>query len=279
MNRTANKMIRTFREEGAASLVRKIALLARTKKTRLIDDRYWALRGGTRELTIGPTSARFDASPVYGGDAIRWMYLNERQFARALFTELNSDDIFFDVGANVGFFSCFAANRLSDGTVFAFEPFPPNVGQLRRNLRYNDHENAEVEPVALSDATGTAQFTALDEGGVGGQTPSFSSGSDGFSVKKYAADDLIDECVPAPSVVKIDVEGAEAQVIKGMREGLLNDRCRMLMCEIHLQQEGRPSANDYGQKPEDVLDTIRELGFSVSKRHRRGNEVHLVAEK
>jgi hypothetical protein len=51
------------------------------------------------------------------------------------------------------------------------------------------------------------------------------------------------------------------------------------LCEIHLPQEGRPSIRDYGWNVDDVCEMIRELGFVVSNRYRRGNEVHLLAEK
>jgi FkbM family methyltransferase len=218
MTGLVDEAIRTLREEAPISLLRKVLRLVRTKKVRAIDDRYWDWQGGVQELTIGSASARFDAHSAAGGDAIRWLYLNEREMVRQLVTKLNPKDVFFDVGANVGFFSCFAANQIFDGHVIAFEPFPPNLEQLRRNLRRNDHENVDIKPVALSDSTGKTQLTAPDDGEVGGQTPSLVSENGKFTVEQYTADDLIREGLPIPSVVKINVEGAEPKVIRGMYE-------------------------------------------------------------
>jgi len=56
----------------------------------------------------------------------------ESELLSDLIDTLEPDDVFWDVGANIGVFSCFAAQKLIDGSVIAFEPFPPNVQQLEK---------------------------------------------------------------------------------------------------------------------------------------------------
>lgn len=267
---------RTFDEEGVVSLSRKAIRLARTKKLKYIDNNYWDWKGGTQELEIGGRSAQFEASTDSGGGIIRWLYLNERQMASEILEELNKDDVFFDVGANIGFFSCFATNYLSDGLVVAFEPHPPNVEQLQKNLSYNHDENARVQEVALSDTNGEIQFTNTN--GLS-QTAAFSSNADAPTVKQIKGDDLVCHSLPIPSVVKIDVEGAEPRVINGLEETLSKPECRVVFCEVHLPRENRPSIRDHGYELEDVFETIEECGFSITTKEKRGDEIHLKAQK
>jgi len=101
-------------------------------------------------------------------------------------------------------------------------------------------------------------------------------------VQAIPGDQLVDDgSIPLPSVVKIDVEGAEPLVIDGMKKSLNNSSCRILYLEIHLPKEsgGRPSVEDYGESKESMLEKILALGFEIVYNERRGNEVHIKAKK
>jgi FkbM family methyltransferase len=128
-------------------------------------------------------------------------------------------DVVYDLGANVGFYTLLAA-RLAGPTarVVAFEPVPRNLGYLRRHIALNQCENVTVVAAAVSDRSGTARFRdgpahtvgtlARDGGGYDG------GGYDGggYDVEVVALDAYPG---PAPRVIKIDVEGAEADVLRG----------------------------------------------------------------
>lgn len=243
-------------------------------------DIYWNIKGGTQTLSIDEVSAEFDATTDRGGHKIRWMFDAEEQFLKDIINELDEDDIFFDIGANLGIFSCFAASVITQGHIVAFEPYPPNFHQLKQNISYNTNEsNYTTLEVALSDSNGIINFTSPD-GDPGNQTANISPTGDSIEVKEVTGDKLVDGgSIPAPTVVKLDVEGAEPRVIDGLEESLNNSSCRLFYCEIHLPTEYRPSAEDYGESVESILRKITELGFDIVYNETRGNEVHVKATK
>lgn len=238
-----------------------------------LKNRYWDFKGGTQTLAIGDLRADFDATTDRGGGTIRWMYDAEEQFLTDIINDLNEDDVFFDVGANLGIFSCFAASRITQGHIVAFEPYPPNVRQLKRNLSYNaDKSDYDILDVALSDSHGSISFTSPDDD-PGNQTANISPTDDSIEVEAITGDELVDGgSVPSPTVVKIDVEGAEPLVIDGLEKSLNKSSCRLLYCEIHLPTEYRPSAEDYGESQESILRKISELGFDIVYNETRGND-------
>lgn len=233
-------------------------------------------------MTIGGVQAEFDAETEYGGDIIRWTYQLEKDWLGDLLDELREGDVLFDVGGNIGFYACFAANSLNDGRVISFEPLPPNVKQLKRNLRHNDAEKCEVREIALSNDRDTVEFTVPASRDAGYATGTINPGDEGsgYEVETRRGDQMVNDGeLPQPSVVKIDVEGSEPLVLDGMRETLASPECRLLYCEIHLPKEGRPSIRDYDSSAEDVKDTIRELGFTIESITERTGELHVKASK
>jgi FkbM family methyltransferase len=270
-----------YRQEGMMVLLDEAQQFLRRKAIRYSSDVYWYLRGGTQELNIDNVTATFDATSPHGGDTIRWMYQSERTFLFDLVKELEPNDTLFDIGANIGIFSCFAVQTVSDGKTVAFEPYPPNVRQLQRNLSYNGSESEfTVIDAALSDSYGRSNFTAPNND-PGNQTATMEPDTDKIEVPTIPGDYLVSlGSVPSPSVVKIDVEGAEPLVIRGLEKSLSDRKCRTLYCEIHLPREGaRPSVEDYGESRESILDMISDLGFNIEYQEQRGAEVQVKATK
>ena len=105
--------------------------------------RYWRdhLAWDTRRPTDTNLGFSLYASGDYAGDEI---ITNEVRFLK---TMLSTARIFVDVGANIGFFSCFAAKRGLQ--VIAVEPHQLNLRLLYRNLRLNNLDRVEVFPIAL----------------------------------------------------------------------------------------------------------------------------------
>jgi FkbM family methyltransferase len=247
-----------------------------------LKNRYWDLKQGTQRLSIGNIQAEFDATTDRGGNRIRWLYDTEEQFLNDITNDLHDDDVFFDVGANIGIISCFAASCITQGHIVAFEPYPPNVPQLKRNLQYNaDESDYDILEVALSNSHGSINFTAPDDD-LGNGTGNISPTGDSIGVKSVTGDELVDGgSIPSPTVVKIDVEGAESLVIGGLEDSLNNSSCRILYCELHLPRDdgGRPSFEDYAESQESILRKISELGFDIVYSETRGSEVHVKAAK
>jgi FkbM family methyltransferase len=125
--------------------------------------------------------------------------------------------ICWDVGANVGFYTLLFAELVGEGgQVFAFEPAPRNVELLRRHVEMNRYQNVRIFPCALGDFEGEAAFDpGLDTsmGHMAARGP--------LKVSCSRADTLLAAgTVAAPDVIKIDVEGAEADVLRGARRAI-----------------------------------------------------------
>jgi FkbM family methyltransferase len=148
-------------------------------------------------------------------------------------------DVVWDVGANVGMFS-FASAGLAgaEGKVLAIEP-DPWLSQLLREssrLRENAGHSVEILSVALSEHTGLADLNIANRGRaanfLSGVRPSNQTGGVRDCVKVVCLTlDWLLENFQRPSVVKIDVEGAEAAVLRGARK-LLRDVRPKFLCEV-----------------------------------------------
>lgn len=125
--------------------------------------------------------------------------------------------VFCDIGAQAGFYTLLASRLVGEkGRVFAFEPAPGNIKNLRRHLEINWIENVTLFEAAVSDQPGEAWFDL----GVSSATGSLSD-SGSLCVPLVSLDNLLEEgqIVP-PNFLKIDVEGAELQVLQGARKTL-----------------------------------------------------------
>lgn len=146
-----------------------------------------------------------------------------------LLSLVDDDTVFVDVGANLGYFSLRVAQRLVRGKVLAFEPQPGLVDLMRRTLHLNGlRDQVEVHPVGLSDESGTLAMEIPVGHAGGAQIPTQLSRR--WNTLKYGEVQrqsvevrVFDELVPADfrcQLVKIDVEGYELSVLRGMRRTL-----------------------------------------------------------
>jgi FkbM family methyltransferase len=159
---------------------------------------------------------------------------------------------YYDVGANVGFFAVLAARLLNpQDSVICFEPVPENVSQINYNARLNNFSNVSVLGVALGRNERTESFYTSNEPTWGnlasvGRLPAENSGE--ITVTVRTLDSVRDaNRLPPPALIKIDVEGAEAEVLQGAASTIRN--CDpILVIELH-------GTND------PVSDLLEELGY------------------
>lgn len=146
-------------------------------------------------------------------------------------------DVFIDVGANLGYYTCLAAKN--GKRVIAFEPQQQNLRCLMRNLVANDiQEEVEVFPLALSDKPGLLTLY-----GASGPSASLIKGWAGYS-SKYSQQipvSTLDNVLGIRFIdhqlfIKIDVEGAEFQVLEGAHALLNRVKKPIWLLEICLQE-------------------------------------------
>jgi FkbM family methyltransferase len=120
--------------------------------------------------------------------------------------------VVYDVGANVGFYTLLASACVGPkGRVIAFEPLPENIALLKQHVRLNHCSNIEIHPCAISDQSGKLRFQC----GKSCETGRISDQGD-IEVAAVSLDEFIyTSGNPVPSVVKIDVEGAEVHALRG----------------------------------------------------------------
>jgi FkbM family methyltransferase len=142
----------------------------------------------------------------------------------------------YDLGASVGFHSVLAARLVGEsGFVYSFEPMSENVAQIEHNMRLNGTRHFAVQPVALWDSEGTAEFNvskARTHGTLASiGTPSNHSGV--RTVKLARLDGLVErEQLRPPDVMKIDIEGAETAALRGA-QATIDRHQPLLYIDIH----------------------------------------------
>jgi FkbM family methyltransferase len=149
---------------------------------------------------------------VGSGDHGYWLGSYELAFQNLFAGTVQTGDVVFDIGAHVGYYTMLAARRVGpNGHVYAFEPLPRNAAFLTRHILINDLDNVTLRQLAISDQVGSVHFG----GGISSSTGRITQDGE-LEVDAAALDNLLEsENITPPSVLKIDVEGAEAAVLKG----------------------------------------------------------------
>jgi FkbM family methyltransferase len=157
---------------------------------------------------------------------------HEIQVQQALVRSLCAGDHVWDVGANIGYVALVAARIVGPhGHVVAIEPDAGCAAAIRANAALNGLDAIEVLDVAASDRSGAADLLVVRDRL---WTRLASVGDHALcerrvAVRTVALDD-VDR--PPPAVVKIDVEGAELDVVAGMTR-LLREARPLVICEMH----------------------------------------------
>jgi FkbM family methyltransferase len=128
------------------------------------------------------------------------------------------DPVFYDIGANVGYFSVTVSRLFPHSVIYAFEPMPEHLQTLQDHLQLNAIGNVLIEPLAISDKTGDLEFSGM-QGSEGNtyknESALFQKAGNSFKVKGTSVDDFIAAGNRVPNFLKIDVEGAELDVLHG----------------------------------------------------------------
>lgn len=194
---------------------------------------YPVLRGplkGTR-FVLGSLSGE-------GGGASVYINQVERHQTAALVEVLRPGQVFFDIGANVGYYTLLGSRLVGRrGTVLAFEPVLRNLSCLHRHLILNDCRNVSVVAAACSNAFTLATFSAGVNFATGhleapGGLQSQPDSGQWNLVPTVTVDSVANRIGASPDVIKIDVEGAELDVLRGAAAVLQTKHPRIFL-SIH----------------------------------------------
>ena len=153
-------------------------------------------------------------------------------------------DRFIDIGANIGMITLHAAHLVTEkGQVDCFEPNPECVEAIKGNLKLNNIKHVTVYPVGLSDSSGTLQLN-LSSSHTGTATlVKIDNAIETFDVQIVVGDEIISPDSCRIKLIKIDVEGFELHVLKGLKKTLDNSKPLLIteFVESHFQRAGTSS--------------------------------------
>lgn len=183
----------------------------------------------------------------------------EREYLRWLESELVGDDVYIDIGGHIGVDALWAARHLQrnsgNGTVIAFEPAPDSANRLHLHAMLNDVK-VDVVNLALGQRSGSLTLRAHPlYPHDAGMRSSNNTGEVVVEALMVSFDEWVKSSgIHAISVVKIDVEGSELDVLKGMMESLRRLQPRALVVEF--AEERLEQAGNVAEKIESVLDQV-----------------------
>jgi FkbM family methyltransferase len=199
-------------------------------------------------------------------------HYHERYEAALVARLLEPGEIFWDIGANVGYFSLVAAARVhAAGQVVAFEPGAAALERLTENVSLNPFKNIRIYHLAVADRDGeavlyraegiadsSASLFAAAAGAAGGET-CVTVALDGF---------LNREKLAAPDFVKLDVEGAELAALQGAAAILADSRPLLL---VEMEEKNLVAA---GASKAAIQTFLKDYGYCAA--HLRKGRWHLI---
>lgn len=154
-----------------------------------------------------------------------WLGSYEPALQALMAKTVKRGSIFYDIGANVGFYSLLASRLVGDGKVYAFEPLPRNTVFLRQHLALNTVRNVDVIEMAVSDQVGTARFAVEATGAMGHIEESGT-----LQVPSTTLDALTEQRrIAPPDYIKMDIEGEEGKALRGAERCLRSSRPTLLL--------------------------------------------------
>lgn len=187
---------------------------------------FWKWRGypGTLEIVLR-SGYRFEITPDSRTE-FKVVFMREDYTWPIPLMDESETGTIVDLGANVGFFTLFAASRFPGRPVVSVEPYPPSAAALTANLRDNRLSNCRIVQAAVSNMRGTVAFgsTSPVPNPVNARiTPNASiDGTQYVACPTTTLDDLFREHVSGDvAFMKLDIEGAEYDVLYGASDASL----------------------------------------------------------
>lgn len=160
--------------------------------------------------------------------------IGEEKVLIYLAERMKENGVFYDIGANIGTHSIFIGKAFHKVEVIAFEAEKKNYTHLLKNIRFNHCSNIDCYNIAAGDKQSQEElFLYRKVAGEGGNSLVELPGKTTQTVMQWDLDSFvgINEISP-PDLIKIDVEGYEMHVIKGMKE-IISTYSPEILIEIH----------------------------------------------
>lgn len=147
---------------------------------------------------------------------------------------LQSNTIFIDIGANIGYYTLIAASKIKDGQIYSFEPVKANYKLLTKNIKINNINNVKAFQKAISNRNGKIKIF-IDGTNLGNHSLAKNNVIDkteSTEVETIRLDSFfnnLEEIIEEDFLIKIDTQGAEGLIVEGAHNLLLNKNIKILM--------------------------------------------------
>ena len=168
--------------------------------------------------------------------------------------------VFFDIGANIGYYTLQASMRVGKkGKIYSFEPVSKTLKNLRSNIKLNKFENIDTFQYIISDIGKTTRIYIGDETNTGTSrcSPQYIKNTQNYeSIKSITVDDFVElNRINKIELIKIDVEGYEMKVLLGMRKSIAKYHPTLLV-EINTK-----ALAEHGDTPQELFNYFYKNGY------------------
>jgi FkbM family methyltransferase len=221
----------------------------------------WGMRINRRRKGLRLLRFRHGLNLICRGGTRDWDVIHELVFAKSYERALrylslsHAEMTVIDLGGNIGLFSLLAAQRAPSATIHVFEPGTPNLRILEMNLLANPQlgERIHVHREAVAGKSGVAKWF-FDVNNPGGSSL-FGTGDTGTDVDIRSLSDVVKEFAGRIGLVKIDIEGAEYEIIE-QTPAEIWQLIPAISLELHDDPNKRMSNDQF-------LDRMVEFGYRI----------------
>ena len=174
----------------------------------------------------------------YLGKQIIKNELYEKNTLDVIVENLKNDSIFFDIGANEGYFSLIASRINTNGFNYMFEPQSRLFNVIKKNFSKNNFSNYKLIPFALGDNNYTRSINLFSTLNTGASSflRKYRFFNRSENVKVVSLDNFLKKNpkIFKIDLIKIDIEGFEINAVEGMKETLMNRKIESILIDYHL---------------------------------------------
>lgn len=217
------------------------------------------------ELKLDGIELKFSTTDNYSN---HWFYprydngkYHEPTATHLFINEIKPEYCVFDIGTNLGFFTCLAGKLASKGMVHGFEIDENCLPIIEKNLKLNQLNNVVTNNFAVSDNNNSEKIPVSVKPNP--RLKFSNNAAPNFKFKEVKAiqiDSYIAQKNVTPDFIKIDVEGAELKVLKGMSQVLKNPKLKLLV-EVHV-----PNLKEFfNTNYKDIIELLIKNGFTIKE--------------